>query len=40
MGFFSEPVSIASNIKNGYGCFAAINTVREKIMEYEICEFY
>jgi hypothetical protein len=35
MDFFSEPVSIVSNIENGYGCFSAINTVREIIAEYE-----
>ncbi|MDR1581727.1 MAG: DUF4249 domain-containing protein [Prevotellaceae bacterium] len=39
VGFFSEPVSIISNIENGYGCFSAINTVQKKIVEYEICDF-
>jgi hypothetical protein len=38
MGFFSEPVSIVSNIENGYGCFSAINTVQIKIAEYETCD--
>ncbi|MDR1338675.1 MAG: DUF4249 domain-containing protein [Prevotellaceae bacterium] len=38
MDFFSEPVSIVSNIENGYGCFSAINTVRYKLAEYESCD--
>jgi hypothetical protein len=38
MGFFSEPVSIVSNIENGYGCFSAINTVWGIIAVYETCE--
>jgi hypothetical protein len=38
MDFFSEPVSIVSNIENGYGCFSAINTVRHKIAEYKSCD--
>ena len=37
-GFFSEPVSIAGNIENGYGCFAAINTVRTTVAKQEFCE--
>jgi hypothetical protein len=38
MGFFSEPVSIPSNIQNGYGCFSAISIVRKPIAAYEVCE--
>jgi hypothetical protein len=38
VGFFSEPVSIAGNIENGYGCFAAINTVRTTVARYNICD--
>ncbi|MDR0712388.1 MAG: DUF4249 domain-containing protein [Prevotellaceae bacterium] len=37
MGFFSEPVSIASNIENGYGCFSAVSTTRVPIAEYTSC---
>jgi hypothetical protein len=38
IGFFTEPVSIASNIENGYGCFAALNTVRKDIADFYVCE--
>lgn len=37
IGFFTEPVSIPSNIENGYGCFAAINTIRKTIYERYSC---
>lgn len=40
IGFFTEPVSIVSNIENGYGCFSAINTVRSTIAEYYDCGWY
>jgi hypothetical protein len=40
MSFFSEPVSIVSNIENGYGCFSAINTVRHKIAQYKSCDLF
>jgi hypothetical protein len=38
VGFFTEPVSIASNIENGYGCFAAFNTVRDTVWSAYGCE--
>lgn len=38
VSFFTEPVSIASNIENGYGCFAAFNTVRDTIWSACYCE--
>jgi len=31
VGFFTEPVSIASNVQGGYGCFTAVNTLSTKI---------
>lgn len=37
--FFTEPVSIPSNIENGFGCFAAINTIRKTIHESYTCFF-
>jgi hypothetical protein len=37
VGFFSEPVSIAGNIENGYGCFTAINTERTTVAKHEFC---
>lgn len=37
VGFFTEPVFIASNIENGYGCFAAFNTVRDTIWSTYWC---
>ncbi|MDR0714125.1 MAG: DUF4249 domain-containing protein [Bacteroidales bacterium] len=41
VGFFTEPVSIVSNIENGYGCFSALNTVSKSIAEAYFCEgFY
>ena len=38
MGFFSEPVTIVGNIKNGYGCFSVSNTVYVPLLVYE--EYY
>ncbi|MDR0415610.1 MAG: DUF4249 domain-containing protein [Prevotellaceae bacterium] len=37
VSFFTEPVSIVSNIENGYGCFAAFNTVRTTVQESCSC---
>ncbi|MDR1156168.1 MAG: DUF4249 domain-containing protein [Bacteroidales bacterium] len=34
MGFFSEPVQIASNIQNGYGCFSLQNSCKIVLKEY------
>jgi hypothetical protein len=38
VSFFTEPVSIASNVENGYGCFAAFNTVRDTVWSAYVCE--
>ncbi|MDR2928098.1 MAG: DUF4249 domain-containing protein [Cytophagaceae bacterium] len=34
MGMFSEPVSVVSNVENGYGCFSLQNTRRILMKEY------
>jgi hypothetical protein len=39
VGFFTEPVSIASNIENGVGCFAAFNTVRKTVLSTYGCSW-
>jgi hypothetical protein len=39
MGFFSEPVTIVGNIKNGYGGFSVFNSVSFKLMEGESCYY-
>ena len=35
IGFFNEPVAIASNIENGYGCFSVYHSVLIDLLEYE-----
>ncbi len=35
LGFFSEPVFINSNMKNGYGCFSVQNSARVNLLERE-----
>ncbi|MDR2814394.1 MAG: DUF4249 domain-containing protein [Prevotellaceae bacterium] len=40
LGFFSEPVSIPSNIENGYGCFSAISVACKSLAEYKACSGY
>lgn len=37
LDFFSEPVSLASNIEGGYGCFAICTTTRVLLKEYKVC---
>jgi len=39
VGFFTEPVTLTSNIKNGYGHFAAFNAVTIPLLEYEYQEW-
>ena len=39
MDFFSEPVTVTGNIKNGYGGFSACNSVSIPLMEYEGCYY-
>ncbi len=36
LGFFSEPVQITSNVKNGYGCFSLQNSRRIVLKEYKL----
>ncbi|MDR3367203.1 MAG: DUF4249 domain-containing protein [Prevotellaceae bacterium] len=38
IGFFAEPVSVPSNIENGYGCFSAISIARASIATYKPCD--
>ncbi|MDR0688185.1 MAG: DUF4249 domain-containing protein [Prevotellaceae bacterium] len=39
LGFFTEPVPIASNIENGFGCFAAFSTVRKTVHDGYACSW-
>jgi hypothetical protein len=39
MDFFSEPVTITGNIKNGYGGFSVYNSVSIPLMDYEGCYY-
>jgi hypothetical protein len=39
-GFFSEPVTIVGNIKNGYGCFSVFNTVYIPMLVNEEYGYY
>lgn len=40
VGFFTEPVSIASNFENAYGCFSVTNTVSTLLDENYFCPTY
>jgi hypothetical protein len=40
VGFFTEPVSIASNFENAYGCFSVTNTVSAILNETYFCPVY
>lgn len=35
VGFFTEPVSILSNIEGGYGCFSLTSSVTKQVLEIE-----
>lgn len=37
--FFTEPINIPGNIKNGLGCFSASNTKRFKLLEVESYDY-
>jgi len=37
LDFFSEPVSLISNIEGGYGCFAVCTTSKVLLAEYDVC---
>ena len=39
VGFFTEPVTLTGNIKNGYGHFAAFNATTIPLLEYEYQEW-
>jgi hypothetical protein len=36
--FNEQPVTVDSNIENGYGCFAVYNTANISLLEWETCE--
>ena len=36
VGFFTEPVNVTGNIKNGYGYFSVYNSVSINLLEYEL----
>lgn len=38
--FFTEPAYIVSNVENGYGCFAAVNTQRIHLYDYVKYAYY
>ena len=37
--FNEQPVTVDSNIENGYGCFAVYNTANISLLEWETCEY-
>lgn len=39
LDYFSEPVSLISNIEGGYGCFAVCTTTKVLLDEYNVCYF-